>query len=89
MLGVDESFKPLPANRIVEARRKLDLPPRYLLFVGTFEPRKNIIGLLQAYHQLVQRLPSAPPLVLAGILTAVTIGGLIWWVVRTGKRRRA
>ena len=66
MLGVDESFRPLPEADLVEARQVLELPERYLLFVGTFEPRKNIAGLLESYQMLVQRLPGAPPLVLAG-----------------------
>ena len=62
MLGVDESFRPLPPETLEPYRRELDLPEKFLLFVGTFEPRKNIIGLLEAY----QMLPDAPPLVLAG-----------------------
>lgn len=66
MLGVDESFKPLPETTQREARQALELPPRYLLFVGTFEPRKNIGGLLEAYQRLLRRLSDAPPLVLAG-----------------------
>ena len=66
MLGVDESFRPLPEADVQAMRRALELPARYLLFVGTFEPRKNIAGLLEAYAQLAQRLPDAPPLVLAG-----------------------
>ena len=66
MLGVDESFKPLPADVLERYRRELELPPQYILFVGTFEPRKNIIGLLQAFRELLQALPDAPPLVLAG-----------------------
>lgn len=39
---------------------------RYLLFLGTLEPRKNVHGLLDAYAALVTRWPEAPPLVLAG-----------------------
>jgi glycosyltransferase involved in cell wall biosynthesis len=39
------------------------LPKNYLLFVGTFEPRKNILGLLTAYAILP---PDSPPLVIAG-----------------------
>tara|TARA_Y100001933_G_scaffold264778_1_gene332494 strand:- start:2979 stop:3716 length:738 start_codon:yes stop_codon:yes gene_type:complete len=39
---------------------------RHLLFVGTFEPRKNLSRLLEAYAALVDRMPAAPPLVLAG-----------------------
>ncbi|NDJ53717.1 MAG: glycosyltransferase family 4 protein [Chloroflexi bacterium] len=38
----------------------------YLLFVGTFEPRKNLPGLLQAYHSLRSTLPDSPKLVIAG-----------------------
>jgi glycosyltransferase involved in cell wall biosynthesis len=66
MLGVDESFKPLPADVLAVYRQQLDLPEHYILFVGTFEPRKNIIGLLEAYRDLLPLLPEAPALVLAG-----------------------
>jgi glycosyltransferase involved in cell wall biosynthesis len=38
----------------------------YILFVGTLEPRKNALGLIEAYRRLVRRLPEAPRLVLAG-----------------------
>jgi glycosyltransferase involved in cell wall biosynthesis len=66
MLGIDDSFKPLPPDTLEAYRRELELPEKYLLFVGTFEPRKNIRGLLVAYQLLVRKLPSLPPLVLAG-----------------------
>jgi glycosyltransferase involved in cell wall biosynthesis len=66
MLGVDESFRPLPQSALETVRQQLDLPASYLLFVGTFEPRKNIPGLLQAYQMLRAQLPDAPPMVLAG-----------------------
>jgi len=66
LLGVDESFRRLPPAALEPCRRELDLPEHFILFVGTFEPRKNIRGLLEAYRQLVARLPDAPPLVLAG-----------------------
>ena len=65
-LGVDESFQPLPPATLATYRQQLDLPETYLLFVGTFEPRKNIVGLLEAYQMLLDRLPDVPPLVLAG-----------------------
>ncbi len=41
-------------------------PPRYGLFVGTLEPRKNLLGLLEAWRRLRRALPEAPPLVLVG-----------------------
>ena len=64
--GVDASFRPLPAEFLQEQRRQLDLPETFLLFVGTFEPRKNIAGLLEAWRRLRLQLPDAPPIVLAG-----------------------
>jgi len=66
MLGVDQDFRPLPAAEIDPVRARLGLPKSYILFVGTFEPRKNIPGLLDAYRLLCQDLPDAPPLVLVG-----------------------
>ena len=64
--GVSRSFQPLPADVLQEQRRALDLPGEFFLFVGTFEPRKNIAGLLEAWRRLRQQLPDAPPVVLAG-----------------------
>lgn len=66
MLGVNAAFQPLPAERVAAVRAHLALPETYLLFVGTFEPRKNIPGLLNAYDLLRHDLPDAPPLVLVG-----------------------
>ena len=40
----------------------------YFLFLGTLEPRKNIPRLLDAYEQLLARVPDAPRLRLAGPL---------------------
>lgn len=66
LLGVDPSFRPLPAETLDQFRQQLDLPGHYFLFVGSFEPRKNIIGLLEAYRLLLETVPDAPPIVLAG-----------------------
>jgi glycosyltransferase involved in cell wall biosynthesis len=46
-----------------------DLPERYLVFVGTPEPRKDLPGLLAAYRLLLDAEPNGaevPPLVLVG-----------------------
>ncbi|MBK8027888.1 MAG: glycosyltransferase family 4 protein [Chloroflexi bacterium] len=64
--GVDDSFKPVDRETVARRLNALDLPTDYFLFVGTFEPRKNIIGLARAYRKLVDMHPGAPPLVLAG-----------------------
>jgi glycosyltransferase involved in cell wall biosynthesis len=42
------------------------LPERYLLYLGTLEPRKNLLTLVEAYARLRGQMADAPPLVLAG-----------------------
>jgi glycosyltransferase involved in cell wall biosynthesis len=64
--GLDPEFRPLSAEAVRTALASVRLEPGYLLFVGTFEPRKNVAGLLRAYACLRADLPDAPPLVLAG-----------------------
>jgi glycosyltransferase involved in cell wall biosynthesis len=60
-LGVDPVWQHSPAPT-AELRAALRLPPRYLLFVGTAQPRKGLDVLLAA-HEADEGLP---PLVLAG-----------------------
>ena len=50
---------------LASARRKYRLPPRFVLSVGTLEPRKNILRLVRA-HQRAQRLGVEHALVLVG-----------------------
>ncbi len=38
----------------------LDLPSRYVLFLSTLQPRKNLEGLLQAFRKLKQEMPELP-----------------------------
>ena len=65
-LGIDARFQPQPAEELARVRQRHGLPDTYFLFVGTFEPRKNIIGLVDAFGVLRGRQPAAPPLVIAG-----------------------
>jgi glycosyltransferase involved in cell wall biosynthesis len=65
-LGLDSDFRPLPPEAVAPVLARLGLLPGYVLFVGTFEPRKNVPGLLAAYARLRRMLPAAPPLVLVG-----------------------
>jgi glycosyltransferase involved in cell wall biosynthesis len=64
--GASAVCRPLPPEQVREALARLSLEPGYVLFVGTWEPRKNIPMLLRAYARLRERRPDAPPLVLAG-----------------------
>jgi glycosyltransferase involved in cell wall biosynthesis len=54
-----EVFRPLSAEDAQGFRRKKRLPERFWLFIGTLEPRKNLLTLLEAYAALApqQRLP--------------------------------
>ncbi|MSU80128.1 MAG: glycosyltransferase family 1 protein [Gemmataceae bacterium] len=59
-------FRPLPASAVAEMLRKHGLPEQYLLCVGTIEPRKNILRLMQAYCSLPESLRERWPLLLVG-----------------------
>lgn len=45
---------------------KYNLPEKYVLYLGTIEPRKNLKRLVDAYASLPQKLKDEYPLVLAG-----------------------
>ncbi len=47
-------------------RVKLGLPNRFILHVGTLEPRKNLVRLIEGYEQAVRGLDEDVALVLAG-----------------------
>lgn len=58
--AADARFAPQPAGRVAEARRRYRLPDRYLLFVGTIEPRKNLGQALTVFERLyAERLTDA------------------------------
>ena len=64
--GIGDQFRPQPPEAVEATRRKLGLPPRYFLAVGTIEPRKNIGTLLRAFCDLPAEIRASCPLVLAG-----------------------
>lgn len=64
--GVREDLGPLEDADFLPILRKRDLKPGYLLHVGTIEPRKNLLRLMQAYVDLPAALREKHPLVLAG-----------------------
>lgn len=65
-LAARAGFCPQPPERIAEALAALRLPPRFFLYVGTLEPRKNVAGLLDAFAALPESVRRAHPLVIAG-----------------------
>lgn len=82
-------------DMLAQVMAKYDISRDYLLFVGTLEPRKNLIRLLEAFYELLKRRPEIAKryqLVLAGgkgwlyeeIFEEVTNRGLDEHVVFTG-----
>jgi len=50
--GVNPRFRPATPEAIAAIRQKYNLPERYVFYVGTIEPRKNLTTLLEAYLSL-------------------------------------
>lgn len=66
---VHEAANPLPKpteEAITALRTRLGLARPYALYVGTIQPRKNLLRLLHAYEQLCQQDNAPFDLVLAG-----------------------
>lgn len=65
--AIDTDFRPVDDDRTLAAfRARHGLPDRYILFLGTLEPRKNLLTLIEAYARLRQETADAPQLILAG-----------------------
>ena len=66
-LGVEPDLQPVDSpGRLAAFRQSRSLPERFILFLGTLEPRKNLPTLLAAYARLCQRPGFAHYLVIAG-----------------------
>jgi alpha-1,3-rhamnosyl/mannosyltransferase len=65
-VGIRPCFRPLPESAVAERLCRKGLPPRYLLYLGTIEPRKNVLLLLRAYCALPEAARSHWPLLLVG-----------------------
>jgi glycosyltransferase involved in cell wall biosynthesis len=64
--GVEERFRPINDQVLLEkVRRRYNFPPRFILGLGTLQPRKNFTGLIRAYSLLITRYSSLH-LVIAG-----------------------
>lgn len=63
-LGVDVRFKPMSEIEKTAMREKYQLPGKYILYLGTIEPRKNVARLIRAFNKVAGKIPHS--LVLAG-----------------------
>ena len=68
--AADPRFRPASPGVVASARARYRLPARYVLYVGTIEPRKNLIRLLSAFEQLYA----------AGLSDALVIVGKRGWL---------
>ncbi len=53
--GVDGAYRPLPENEVTQFRQRKGLPERFILHVGTLQPRKNIPLLINALAKIPQQ----------------------------------
>ena len=66
-LGVDESFQIISNREILnDIRRKYNLPEKYLLYVGSYLPHKNLDTLIKAFCDLKRNTNTRHSLVLCG-----------------------
>jgi glycosyltransferase involved in cell wall biosynthesis len=63
-LAAAPGFRPQPRDLVRSLCARLDIPDRYVLYVGTDKPHKNLRRLLEAWARLQ---PTGLPLVLAGL----------------------
>ena len=68
--GVSSAFHPRSTAQAAEFRRARGLPDHFILFVGTLEPRKNLVKLIEAYSKLKCEIPNT---------RLVLIGGKGWY----------
>jgi glycosyltransferase involved in cell wall biosynthesis len=62
-----ENLKRATEAEITTARTQYKLPQHYIMFLGTLQPRKNIIRLIEAFIQFLNETPTSDlSLVLAG-----------------------
>jgi glycosyltransferase involved in cell wall biosynthesis len=65
--AADPHYRPLDRGEALRfVRQRFGLPERFILFVSTIEPRKNVQGLLRAYAQFLDDYKLDVGLVLAG-----------------------
>jgi len=65
-LCADAIFVPRPADEVASVRKRLGLPERYILYVGTVDPRKDLARLRSAYELLPPDIAEDSALVFVG-----------------------
>ena len=81
--GIDEKYEPYPKESVelLRVKNKYNLPDKFILFLGTIEPRKNIIGLIEAFD-IFKNITSAD-------YKLVIVGGRGWMYEKVFSRAKA
>ncbi|MCP4536800.1 MAG: glycosyltransferase family 4 protein [Chloroflexi bacterium] len=61
--GVDPVFRPISTDEVAAFRERQGIPEQFVLFLGTLEPRKNLVRLVEAFARIYD---DKTKLVLAG-----------------------
>lgn len=65
--AVSDNFQQeISAEKIEGIRKKYDLPEKFILYIGTLQPRKNLPALIEAYAKLPENIKTGIKLFLAG-----------------------
>ena len=64
--AASSEYRPYSQSECAAVRTRYALPADYILSVGTLEPRKNLLGLVEAYSRLPDGYRDNYPLVLVG-----------------------
>ncbi len=65
--GIDKNvFRNYSDEETNQIKKTYNLPDKFMLFVGSIEPRKNLLNLLKAYDMLYEDIKKEYPLVLVG-----------------------
>lgn len=68
-LAANNNFKPLPSSECKKyLQNNYNINDPYILYLGGFSSRKNVLGLIQAFHNISKDLKKTHKLVLGGSL---------------------
>jgi len=59
-------FRAVAAEQANQTKRRLGIEDEFILFVGTVEPRKNLLTLARAFDQILRQTSRRPQLVVVG-----------------------
>ena len=54
-LAADPAFRPQPDAAVAALRARLVLPERYVLYLGSNKPHKNLVGLIEAWKSIANQ----------------------------------